>query len=183
MALTATVYNFCITLSDVDRSVYETLNLKAARQPSETLAYLLTRVLAYCLQYRDGITFTRGLAEPDEPAIWAHDLTGSLTLWLEIGAPSAERLHKASKLGAEVVVYVHKNPSNLLEQLRAAGIFRAEAIKVYSFPQKLYDDLEPLIERRTTLTLSVSDGVIYLSVARANNTPADFAYEVTKHSI
>ena len=48
---TATVYAFDIQLSDVDRGVYETLSLRVARQPSETAEYLLTRVLAYCLEH------------------------------------------------------------------------------------------------------------------------------------
>ncbi|HYQ82525.1 MAG TPA: YaeQ family protein, partial [Rubrobacter sp.] len=45
MALTATVYNFSIQLADVDRAVYETLELRVARQPSETAEYMLMRVL------------------------------------------------------------------------------------------------------------------------------------------
>ena len=42
MALTATVHNFDIQLSDVDRGVYESLSLRVARHPSETEEYLLT---------------------------------------------------------------------------------------------------------------------------------------------
>ena len=53
MALTATVYNFDVQLSDVDRGVYESLAIRAARHPSETEEYLVTRVLAYCLEYTD----------------------------------------------------------------------------------------------------------------------------------
>ena len=51
MALTATVYTFDVAVNDVDRGVYETLAIKAARHPSESEDYLLTRVLAYCLEY------------------------------------------------------------------------------------------------------------------------------------
>ena len=69
MALTATIYNIDIDLADGDRQVYETLALRVARHPSESEAYLLTRVLAYALEYREGIAFSRGLSDPDEPAI------------------------------------------------------------------------------------------------------------------
>ena len=96
MALSSTVYNFDVTLSDVDRGVYETLAIRAACHPSETIEYLLTRVLAYCLEYTEGITFSKGLAEPDEPAVLVRDLTGRITGWIEVGAPDADRLHKAS---------------------------------------------------------------------------------------
>ena len=77
MALTATIYSFEIRLSDVDRGVYESFAFKAAQHPSETDEYLVTRVLAYCLEYREGIGFSRGLAEPDEPTVAVRDLTGA----------------------------------------------------------------------------------------------------------
>ncbi|HLS85346.1 MAG TPA: YaeQ family protein, partial [Burkholderiales bacterium] len=77
MALTATLHQFTVALSDVDRGVYETLAIKAARHPSESAEYLWTRVLAYCLEYADGIAFSRGgLSDPDEPAVLVRDLTG-----------------------------------------------------------------------------------------------------------
>ena len=116
MALTATIYNFDIELANVDRSVYETLALRVAQQPSETEEYLLTRVIAYCLEYAEGIAFSRGLAEPDEPPLSVRDLTGALRLWVEFGAPDAARLHKASKAAPRVAIYTHKDPLQLLRQ-------------------------------------------------------------------
>src|SRR4051812_47354462 len=98
MALTATVHHFDVELSDVDRGVYESLSFKAARHPSETAEYLVTRVLAYCLEYTEGIAFSKGgLSEPDEPAVVVRDLTGALRAWIEVGSPDAARLHRASK--------------------------------------------------------------------------------------
>ncbi|MGH8766458.1 MAG: YaeQ family protein, partial [Burkholderiales bacterium] len=93
MALGATIHHFDIRLSDVDRGVYETLALKVARHPSEAEDYLLARVLAYCLEYTEGIAFSRGLSDPDEPPIAVRDLTGVLRAWIELGAPDAARLH------------------------------------------------------------------------------------------
>ena len=55
MSSTTTVYNFEVTLSQIDRGVFETLNFHVAQHPSETMDYLLTRVLAY------GIEFTKGI--------------------------------------------------------------------------------------------------------------------------
>src|SRR3979490_3131183 len=108
LALTATIYNFAIQLSDVDRGVYESLALRVARHPSETEDHLVTRVLAYCLEYADGLSFSNGLAEPDEPALAIRDLTGAMRVWIDIGAPDAVRVHKAGKAAARVVVYTHK---------------------------------------------------------------------------
>ena len=112
MALTATLYNFEIDLSDVDRNVYEKLALKVARHPSESEAYLVARVLAYCLEYTEGIAFSPGgLSSPDEPPIAVRDLTGALRAWIEIGAPDAARLHKASKAAPRVALYTHRDPA------------------------------------------------------------------------
>ena len=80
MALTATIYTFSIELTHMDRDLYATLDLRVAQQPSETLEYMLTRVLAYCLEYREGIVFSPGISAGDQPAILARDLTGQITL-------------------------------------------------------------------------------------------------------
>jgi uncharacterized protein YaeQ len=34
----------------------------------ESAEYLVTRLLAYCLEYQEGIAFSKGLSEPEEPA-------------------------------------------------------------------------------------------------------------------
>src|ERR1700722_17755146 len=77
MALGATVYNFKIELADSDRGVYAPLDLRVARHPSETEEHLLTRVLAYCLEYTEGISFSNGLSDSDRAAISVRDLTGA----------------------------------------------------------------------------------------------------------
>ena len=124
MALTATIYNFDIELADSDRSVYETLALRVARHPSESEEYLLTRLLAYTMEYTDGIVFSSGLSEPDEPAVSVRDLTGRIQSWIDIGTPDAARLHKASKAAPRVAVYTHKNPGQFVSQLAGERIHR-----------------------------------------------------------
>jgi len=161
---TVTVYNFEVQLSDVDRGVYETLVLRAARQPSETAEYLLTRVLAYCLEYREGLAFTAGLAEPDEPAMAVRDLTGALLTWIDIGAPDAARLHKASKAAPRVVVYTHKDPAALLRQLAEAHIHRAEALEIYAVDRALLAALAERLERRMVLSLAVADRHLFVTL-------------------
>ncbi len=96
MALSATLYNLTIDLSDVDRGVYEALELHVARQPSETAEYMTVRVLAYCLEYVEGIELTQGVAAGGEPALYVRDLTGQVQAWIEVGLPDAERIHRAA---------------------------------------------------------------------------------------
>ena len=97
MALSATIYNFAIELADTNRQVYESVALRVARHPSESEEYLVARVLAYLLEFAEGIEFSRGVSEPDEPTIAVRDLTGAIKTWIDIGTPEAARLHKASK--------------------------------------------------------------------------------------
>ena len=165
MALGATIYHFDIGLSDVDRGIYEALAVKAARHPSESAEHLATRVLAYCLEYTEGIAFSRGLAEPDEPAIAVRDLTGACRAWIDVGSPDAARLHKASKAAPRVAVYTHKDPALLLEQLARARVHRAESLELYSLDRALVDGLVARLQRRTAFDLSITDRHLYVSIA------------------
>ncbi len=164
MALTSTIYNFDIELADVDRGVYTPLALRVACHPSETAEYLLTRVLAYCLEFTEGISFGKGLSEPDEPALTVRDLTGALVAWIEVGAPDARRLHKASRAAPRVAVYTHKDPAQVLRQLEGERIHRAEAIELYAIDRALLETLAERLERRMTLSLSVSHGHLYVTL-------------------
>src|ERR1700734_1138513 len=129
MALGATIYVFKIDLADSDRGVYQPLELRVARHPSETEEHLWTRVLAYCLEYTEGVAFSNGLFESDQPTIAVRDLTGALRAWIDVGAPEAARLHRAAKLAPRVAVYTHKDAEQLAARLGAEKIHRAEALE------------------------------------------------------
>lgn len=157
MALTATIYNFDVDLADADRHRYETLALRMARHPSESEEHLVARLLAYCLEYADGIVFSNGLSDPDEPAVSVRDLTGGLRVWVDIGSPDASRLHRASKSADRVVVYTHKDPTQWLRQLSGERIHRASEIEIVSFDRTFVASLVERLARRTSLTVSVAD--------------------------
>src|SRR3954453_9679189 len=164
MALTATIYNFDIDLADADRGVYESLALRVARHPSEAEEYLLTRVLAYAMEFADGIEFSRGLSDPDEPAIAIRDLTGAIRAWIDIGTPDAARLHKASKAAARVVVYTHKQPEQFLKQLAGERIHRAGELELYALDRGLVAALAARLDRRVAFSVSITDRELYLSI-------------------
>ncbi|MDE3119847.1 MAG: YaeQ family protein [Nitrospirota bacterium] len=131
MAIKATVYHWPVTLSDVDRGVYEALDLRLARQPSESMRYLLTRAIAYCLCYEEGIGFSKeGIASTDEPPLAVRDGSGTIRTWIEIGAPSAERLHKAGKASPRVALFTHVELPTLWREARTKPIYNVEAIDV-----------------------------------------------------
>lgn len=164
MALTSTIYNAAVDLSDVDRGVYASIAVRLAMHPSETMEYMATRLLAYCLEYTEGIEMTAGLSDGDEPAIVVRDLTGKITAWIEIGTPDADRLHRASKLAERIAVYMHRDPRILLSQLDGRRIHRAEDVAIYSFAGTFIDDLAARIERRVAITLSVTEQHVYLDI-------------------
>ncbi len=168
MALSSTIYSFALQLSDVDRGVYENLELKLARHPSETAEYMLTRLLAYCLEYQEGIALTDGIAAVDEPAVLVRDLTGRVTAWIEVGAPDAERLHRGSKLAGRAVVYTHRDPGLLLAQLAGQKIHRAAEIPIYAFDRHFIKESVAAIERRNTASVSVTERQLYLELNGKN---------------
>ena len=164
MALTATIHHYEIVLADVDRSVYETLDLRIAQHPSETDARLVVRTLAYCLSYEDGIAFSKGgLSSTDEPPIAVHDPTGRLLKWIDLGAPSAERLHKASK-AAPVSIFTQEL-AQLRRQCEGRTIHKVDAIEVWPFDLAFIDALAAKLDRRMHFDLTRTDGALYVAVA------------------
>ncbi|MCJ7453356.1 MAG: YaeQ family protein [Steroidobacteraceae bacterium] len=164
MALGATMYVFEVRLANADRGVYETLTIRVARHPSETAEYLVTRLLAYCLEYTEGIAFSKGLSDPNEPAISVRDLTGALKSWIEVGAPDAARLHKAAKAAPDVAVYVHRDVEQLLARLAGERIHRAGTLRIEVVDRELLAALVARLERRMDFDLAVSERTLYLSL-------------------
>jgi uncharacterized protein YaeQ len=164
MALTATIYSLETDLADVDRGVYERLSLRIARQPSETVEFMLTRFLAYCLEYTEGIELTEGVAAGDEPAVLVRDLTGRITAWIEVGMPSAERVHRGSKIAGRAAVYTHRNVKQVLAELTDKKIHRAAEIPVYEFGRGFVDRVAASLERRVNVALSITERQLYLDL-------------------
>lgn len=163
MALGATIYVFNIDLADSDRGVYVPLELRVARHPSESEDHLLTRVLAYCLEYTEGIAFSNGLFDSDQPTIAVRDLTGLLTTWIDVGAPEAARLHRASKQAARVAVYTNKDAAQLAVRWAGERIHRADALELYALERGWLDQVAARLARRTQFTLTVAERNVYLS--------------------
>jgi uncharacterized protein YaeQ len=163
MALTATVYTLRISLNDTDGERYETLELRVARHPSETLEFMFSRILAYCLFWEPDIAFSKGLSTTDEPAVWVKTLDGRVKLWIDIGHPSAERLHKASKAAQHVVVCTAQDVAGYQRTLAGARIHRAQDIELVGLPASLVGALEAQVARRMDWDLAISGGQLYLT--------------------
>ena len=164
MALTATIYNLSVALADIDRGVYEKLDICIARQPSETIEYMFMRVIAYCLEYADGIVLTEGVAAGNEPAVLIRDPTGRVTAWIEVGMPDPERLYRGLKLAGRAAVYTHRDVRKVLAQLSGARIGRLSSVPVYEFDRSFVDEIAALLERRSTLSISITERELYLEI-------------------
>jgi uncharacterized protein YaeQ len=166
VALQATVRRLKVQLSDVDRSVYESLDLRLAQHPSETDIFLVTRALAYCLLFEPGIEFGHGLSNVDEPALFIKEPDGRVKAWIEVGTPSAERLHRASKAAPRVCIFTQHDPQLILREAARATIHRADAIELYVPAQPLLRALAERVERAMSWELSLSGGQLYVSVGK-----------------
>jgi uncharacterized protein YaeQ len=165
MALTATLHTLRVVLNDADRGVYETLELRVARHPSETLPYMLSRTLAYCLYWEPDIAFSKGLSTTDEPAVWVKSLDARIQLWIDVGHPSAERLHKASKAAQRVAVCTFQALDAFTRPLAGARIHRADEIELLGLPTPMLAPLEASVERRMDWDVAVSGGQLYVTTA------------------
>jgi uncharacterized protein YaeQ len=169
MALPATLRKFEIALADSDRGVYEQLDWRVAQHPSESERYLVARVIARALEHADGVEFSRGgVSDDDEPAIIQRDLRGDLQAWIEVGSPSPDRLHKAAKLAPRVAIYAWKNVEQLAAAIAERQVHRADELVLRALPPELLDAVAATLDRINRWDLSVTGGVLYLSIARAS---------------
>lgn len=162
MAQTSTLYRFRIDLSDVDRNLYQILEFRAAMHPSESVPFFTTRILAYALNYQEGLEFSAGISAPDEPAIRVMGLTGGVDLWIDIGNPAAKRIHKASKSAKKVKIYTHKDLQLLAKELSEEKVFRLEDIGLFSLDQRFLNALGATLNRDNHWELTHNEGELYV---------------------
>ncbi|MGK5085504.1 YaeQ family protein [Bdellovibrionota bacterium FG-1] len=178
MANPSTLYRFRITLSDVDRSVYDSLDVRVAMHSSETEAFLLTRVLAYALNFEDGLRFSPGLGEPDQPALWLPDSNGGIAKWIDIGNPGARRLHKAAKAARTVRVYTYKDPEVLKREVSGEQIHHAAEIEIFAFDASFLKSLGAILARDNTWAVLHNDGQLVVTAGEES-----FMGEVQAHRL
>ncbi len=165
VALSATVRRFEIGLADSDRGVYETLDLRVAQHPSESERYLVARVIARVLEHGEGLEFSKGgVSDDTEPALVQRDLTGRMTAWIEIGSPSPDRLHKATKACNRVVVYAWKDPEKLAAEIVERKTHRAEDIELFGLDAAVLDAVTTTLDRVNKWDLAITGGALYLTI-------------------
>ena len=168
MALGATVRNFVIELANIDRNIYETLEFKLAQHPSENAKRVVVRVLARALAHEEGLEFGRGLSNVEEPALWLKDAQGQIQLWIDVGAPSASRLHRANKQAQRVWVFTDKNTIGLKKDWSGQRIHQAEDIPIVLLDSSFTDALAESIQKQNNWTVTLTDGYLNIGYAETS---------------
>jgi len=162
VAIKPKIYKSRITLSDIDRDYYDTLNLTIAQHPSETLERMMVRVLAFCINAQEHLAFTKGLCAVDEPDIWVRTLDDRLALWIDVGEPAVDRIKKATRLSPAVKVYSFNSKSDVWwSQGRAR--FNELPVSVFQFQWTSIQALADLVQRTMDISITITGDSAYVA--------------------
>ena len=162
MALKPTIYKLKISLSDLNRNYYDTLNLTIAQHPSETLERMMVRVLVFCINAQEHLAFTKGLSVVEEPDMWARTLDDQISLWIDVGEPTADRIKKATRLARAVKIYSFNSKSNVWweqEQLK----FKELKASVFQMQWENIKSLAALVQRTMDLSVTITGDSAYVA--------------------
>ncbi|MGM0632341.1 MAG: YaeQ family protein [Pseudomonadota bacterium] len=162
MALKPTIHKATITLSDTDRGLYESLRLTLAQHPSETVERMMVRLLAFCFHAREGLMFCKGVSDSDEADLWAHELDGTLALWIDVGEPAVDRIRKARRMARAVSVYSFNSKSPVWWSQNRAQ-FELLDVAVYRFDWPSVQALAGMATRNMDLSVTISGGAAYVA--------------------
>lgn len=164
MALRATIHKADLHVADSDRHYYGSHSLTIAKHPSETDERMMIRVIAFALQAHDGLVFTKGLSDTDEPDLWIKDLTDQIKLWIEIGQPDERRILKACGRAEQVIVYCYGGQTSKIWWDGIANkLTRAPNLQIIAIPSQQSQELNKLVERSMVLHINIQDGEAYVS--------------------
>jgi len=162
MAIKPTIYKQRIALSDLERNLYDTLNLTVALHPSETNQRLMARILAYVLNVQSRISFTKGLSDVDVPDIWVQEMDETLSLWIDVGEPAVERVKKATYKAGLVKVYSFNSKSDVWWQQSQNKFAQLDA-PYYRFNAASIDTYAQLLERTMDYSITITGDSAYIA--------------------
>ena len=162
MALKPTIFKMNINLSDLNHDRYELLNLTVAQHPSETAERMMARVLAYCLNAQEFLSFSKGLSSCDDPDIWAKSLADEYLLAIDVGEPAFARTKKTCRQAAFVKVYTFNTKSDVWWK-QSQKDFSTLAVDVYQFQFAQIQTLAKLLKRTMDLSLTISGDSLYIA--------------------
>ncbi len=164
MALSSTIFKANLQISDMDRHYYEEHQLTLARHPSETDERMMVRLLAFALHAHEHLSFTKGLCDDEEPALWQKSLSDEIELWIDVGQPDERRLRKACNRSAQVCLYLYGGRNaDLWWQRNANSLKRYKNLTVIEIPEVTSNELAGLVQRSMQLQCTIQDGEVWLN--------------------
>ena len=162
MALKPTIYKLKVALSDLDREVYEALNLTIARHPSETLERVMVRVMAFCFNAQDQLMFCQGISDTEEPDLWLHSLEGNLELWIDVGEPTFDLIKKTTRVAPAVKVYCFNGKANTWWELNRSSLAGLSA-SIFQFQWDEIQALANKVERTMDVSITITESSAYVA--------------------
>ena len=162
MAIKPTIYKARVSLSDLNRDYYDTLNLTLALHPSETPERMMARLLAYCINAEEHLTFTKGLSDVEEPDIWARTYDEQTTLWIDVGEPDFDRVKKSSRLAQAVKVYSFNSKTDVW-WAQGEKKFKTLPAAFYRFVPNEIVAFAELLERTMDLSVTITGNSAYIA--------------------
>jgi uncharacterized protein YaeQ len=168
MALKSTIYKANLSIADMDRHYYADHALTIARHPSENDERMMIRLLAMALHATEGISFGKGLSDPDEPDVVVRDLTGAITHWIEVGQPDERAILKACGKASQVTVLGYASSGEVWWKAIENKLTRARNLTVLAVPAAQSQALAKLAQRSMQLQCSVQDASVFINDGTAS---------------
>jgi len=162
VALKPTIYKLKIALTDLDRNYYDTLNLTIAQHPSETLERMMARMLAFCINAQESLSFTKGLSAAEEPDLWAYTVDGRIALWIDVGEPAADRIKKATRLAQTVKVYSFNSKSDVWWKQEQEKLNKLTAA-IFQFQWQNIQALAKMVQRTMDISVTITGDSAYVA--------------------
>ncbi len=169
MAIKATVFKASLQIADMERHYYQDHALTLARHPSETDERMMVRLLAFALHAHEYLEFGQGMTEEDEADLWQKDLTGAITLWIDVGMPDEKLIRKACGRAEQVVVYCYGGRiAEMWYEQNRSQFERQKNLTVINLLPEGTRAMARLAQRTMQLQCTIQDGQVWLGDGNAS---------------
>ena len=163
MAINATIIKASLNIADMDRHYYQTHDLILAQHPSETSNRFMMRMIAFVLNARENLVFTKGLCVDDEPEIWQKSLSDEIELWIDFGQVDEKRIRKACGRSKQVIIYTYnQRKAKVWWDQQGSNLQRYKNLSVIHINA---EGADVFVARNMTLQCNIQDGELFLSNA------------------
>ncbi|RLA60019.1 MAG: hypothetical protein DRQ78_09910 [Epsilonproteobacteria bacterium] len=161
MATKATIYKALLNIANMDKHYYAEHNLTMAKHPSETDLRLMVRLIAFILNAKEDLVFTKGISQEDEPDLWKKSLGGDIELWIDLGQPDEKRIKKACGRSEQVIIYTYQEGmAEAWWKSINTSLTRFNNLKVIHLESA--GDIEALAKRAMNLQANIIDAELTL---------------------